>query len=278
MKTLLIPILFIVLAPVLGGFIYGFERIVRARMQNRVGPSLFQPFFDFFKLLDKRPMLVHSFHAFLGVMHFVAAWFALAVLVLGGDMLVVIFLHLLATALLIVAGYSVKSIFSHMGSARQALAALSYEPVLIAIAIGMYLVNGSFDVSALYGAPQPLLYKLPLAFVALLMVMPIKLKKSPFDIADAHQEIVGGAEIEFSGIFFEALYTARWVEYVFGYTLVFLFAANNVWLGLALAVVSFFVINAVDNSTGRLNYKDMVKISLGISLPVAVLNLIFVAI
>ncbi len=275
MNNLIAAIVFIALAPVLGGLVYGVERKVRARMQNRMGPSILQPFFDFMKLLDKRPMMVHSTHAFLGIMHFVAIWFALAVLVLGGDMLVVIFLHLLATALLVVAGYSVRSVFSHLGSTRQALSALAYEPVLLAIAIGFFMVTGSFNTSAVMNSAQPLIVKLPLAFVALLMILPIKLKKSPFDVADAHQEVVGGAEIEFSGVFFEALYTARWVEYMFGYSLVALFAGANIWLGIGMATVVFFVVNAVDNSTARLNYKDMLKISLGIALPLALLNLVF---
>ncbi len=277
MNNLIASIIFVVLAPVLGGLVYGLERKVRARMQNRMGPSIFQPFFDFFKLLDKRPMMIHSTHAFLGVMHFVAIWFALAVLVLGGDMLVVIFLHLLATALLVIAGYSVRSVFSHMGSTRQALSALAYEPVLVAIAIGFYMVTGSFNTSAVMSHPTPLIAKMPLAFIALLMILPIKLKKSPFDVADAHQEVVGGAEIEFSGVFYEALYTARWVEYIFGYSLVALFAGANIWLGFGMASAAFLLVNAVDNSTARLNYKDMLKYTLGVGLPLALINLVFIA-
>ncbi len=115
---LLIKILLIVLAPVIGGFLYGIERIVRARMQRRIGPPLLQPFYDFLKLADKRKMIVHSTHAFLGIVHFFSLWFALAVLLLGGDLILVIFLHLLSTSLLILAGYSTRSIFSHLGANR----------------------------------------------------------------------------------------------------------------------------------------------------------------
>src|SRR5664279_4609608 len=100
MKDVLIPVLLIVLAPFIGGLVYGFERIVKARMQRRIGPPLLQPFYDFLKLADKRKMIVHSTHAFLGIMHFVSLWFALAVLLLGGDLILVIFLHLLSTSLL----------------------------------------------------------------------------------------------------------------------------------------------------------------------------------
>ena len=57
---LFLKILLIVLAPVIGGFVYGFERIIKARMQRRIGPPLLQAFYDFLKLADKRKMIVHS--------------------------------------------------------------------------------------------------------------------------------------------------------------------------------------------------------------------------
>jgi ech hydrogenase subunit B len=138
----------------------------------------------------------------------------------------------------------------------------------------MYLVTGSFDASSVYKMSEPLLYKMPLAFVALLLILPIKLKKSPFDIAEAHQEITGGAEIEFSGIFYEAVYTAKWLDYVFCYTLVFLFAGSNILLGVALVVFTFFYLNALDNSSARVNYRQMLRFSLTVAFSLAFINLL----
>jgi ech hydrogenase subunit B len=274
MNDLLIPVLLIVLAPLIGGLVYGFERIVKARMQRRIGPPLLQPFYDFLKLADKRKMMVHSAHAFLGIMHFVSLWFALAVLLLGGDLILVIFLHLLSTALLILAGYSTRSIFSHLGANRTAISILAYEPVLIIIAVSIFILTGSFDTAVVYNWEEPLLFKMPLAFIALLLVLPIKLKKSPFDVAEAHQEVTGGVELEFSGIFFEAVYTAKWLDYVFCYTLVFLFAGNNILLGIGLIIFTFFYLNALDNSSARVNYKQMLRFSLMVSFSLAFINLL----
>ncbi|MGE4296299.1 MAG: NADH-quinone oxidoreductase subunit H, partial [Campylobacterales bacterium] len=70
--------LLVALAPVLGGLLYGVERKLKARMQRRKGPPIIQPFYDFFKLIDKRPMIVHSLHAWLGVLHFLGMWLAVA--------------------------------------------------------------------------------------------------------------------------------------------------------------------------------------------------------
>ncbi|MBE2231628.1 MAG: NADH-quinone oxidoreductase subunit H [Chitinophagaceae bacterium] len=274
MNGYLLPVLLIILAPFIGGLVYGFERIVKARMQRRIGPPLLQPFYDFLKLADKRQMIVHSAHAFLGIMHFVSLWFALALLLLGADLILVIFLHLLSSALLIMAGFSTRSIFSHLGANRTALSILAYEPVLIIIAVSLFINTGSFDAAAAFTSEEPLLFKMPLAFVALLLVLPIKLKKSPFDVAEAHQEITGGVELEFSGLFFEAVYTAKWLDYIFCYTLVFLFAGSNILLGIGLVAGTFLYLNALDNSTARVNYKQMLRFSLGIAFTLAFINLL----
>ena len=274
MNNNIVQILLIVLAPVLGGLIYGIERKVRARMQRRMGPPVLQPFYDFLKLMDKRKIMVHSTHAFLGILHFVSLWFALAVLIMGGDFILIIFLHLLSTALIILAGFSTRSIFSHLGANRSAISVLAYEPVLVIIAVSAYMLTGSFNVSELYASTTPVIMKMPLAFVALLVILPIKLKKSPFDIAEAHQEVVGGVELEYSGIFYEAVYTAKWLDYIFCYLLVFMFGGNDIWLGLVLAVLTFIYINALDNSTARVNYKQMLRFSLWVALPMAFFNLL----
>ena len=79
------------------------------------------------------------------------------------------------------------------------------------------------------------LWQLPLLFGALLMVLPVKLKKSPFDAVEAHQEIVGGVEIEYSGVFFEFLYMAKMLEYIFIYFFVYLFAGSDWLLGTILS-------------------------------------------
>lgn len=274
MKEQILISILILLAPLIGGLLYGAERIMRARMQRRLGPPLLQPFYDALKLADKRRMIVHSPHAFLGIMHLVTLWFALGVLLLGGDLVLVLFLHLLSSALLLLAGFSTRSIFSHLGSNRMAVSILCYEPVLILIAVAAYMLTGSFEAAAVFSYSQPLLFKMPLAFLALIMVLPIKLQKSPFDVATAHQEITGGAELEFSGIFYEAVYTARWLDLVFCYTLVYLFGASDPLIGTGLVLLVFVFLNALDNSSARVNYKQMLLFSLGVTLPVAFLNLL----
>ncbi len=273
MMTLYLSYIFILFAPILGGLIYGIERVVRARMQNRIGPPVLQPFFDMFKLLDKQPFMINSYHIVFALMHFITLWIVVAMIVLGYSLLYIIFIHLIATIFLVLAGYSVKSVYSHMGSNRELMAMVAYEPILILIAIGFYLVNGSFDTAIIFQNSSTL-FPMILLFLALLLIIPIKLKKSPFDATEAHQEIVGGVEIEFSGVFFEILYMAKWIEYIFIYLLVFLFAGNNLVLGIVLSIIVFFIINLIDNSTARVRIDHLVKIVLSVGLSLCILNLV----
>jgi len=265
------------LSPLVGGLVYGFERIVRARMQGRVGPPLLQPFYDFFKLMEKRSLIVHSFHAFMGVMYLIGTWFSLYVLLSGGDLLIAVFFHLLSLAFLVVGGFSVRSPYSVLGSMRELLHMVAAEPIFVLAAVGLYLVCGSFQVSELlHTCKLPVLY-LPLLFIALLLSLPGLLKKSPFDVAEAHQEIIGGPEIEYSGKFYEAIYTAKWIEYVYAFFFVFLFAGSSYLIGALLVLVSFFLVNLIDNATARFNFRQMVAFHWYVLVPLAVVNLMLLA-
>lgn len=262
----------ILLAPLLGGLLYGGERVLRARMQRRQGPPLLQPFYDMFKLMDKRSLIVHAPHALLAIGHFLLLWFSIAAIFLGWNLLYIIFLHLFAQVVLILAGYSVRSVYSHVGANRELLALVAYEPILILVAVGFYLVSGSFDISRILEG-EGYLVQMPLLFAALLIIVPIKVKKSPFDVTEAHQEIVGGVEIEYSGVFYEFLYMARFLEYLFIYSFIFLFGGISYGVGAVLVAVTFLLVNLVDNATARVRTAHMVKIVYGVAMSLAVINI-----
>jgi len=256
-----------------GGLLYGFERVVRARMQNRQGPPLLQPFYDMFKLMDKQAFIIHPYHTILAILHFITLWGVVALIIFGGNLLYAVFLHLLSSLLLVTAGYSVRSIYSHIGANRELLSIVAYEPILILLSVCFYLLYGSFELTNIRETSSAFVDLLPI-FIAFLLIVPIKLKKSPFDAAEAHQEIVGGVEIEYSGIFFEFLYMAKWLEYIFIYLLLFLFAGENLLFGFALGVFLFLVLNLVDNATARVRIDHLLKIVIGAGLFLAVINVL----
>ena len=262
------------LAPLWGGLIYGVERKMRARMQRRQGPPLLQPFYDMFKLMEKRTLIIHSTHAMLAVAHFLALWLVVAALFTGWNLLYIVFLHLAALIILVMAGYSVRSPYSHLGANRELLALVAYEPIMIMVAVGFYLVSGSFDVSAIMEGGG-YLGQMPLLLIAFLIIVPLKVKKSPFDTVEGHQEIVGGVEIEYSGLFYEFLYMARFLEYIFVYGVILLFGGADWWLGLGLALAAFAAVNVVDNATARVRSDQMLRIVYGSAFILAALNLMW---
>jgi len=277
MKFESVMILLTLIAPILGGLAFGAERIVRARMQSRIGPPLMQPFYDFFKLMDKRPLMVHSLHAVMGIMYFVACWFALVVLFLGNDLLVAVFFHVIAVLALTIGAFSVRSPYSVIGAMRELMHMISYEPLMVLMVVGFYEVVGSFnlkDILTYQGIP---ILQMPVIFVSFVLAIPMMLHKSPFDVAEAHQEIIGGVEIEYSGPFYEAVYTGKWIEYVYVFFFVFLFAGSHYLLGLGLVLAVFIFINALDNATARLDFRRMVKFSWFMLIPLSALNIIFLA-
>ena len=269
--------LLILLAPMFGGLIYGVERVVRARMQNRVGPPVLQPFYDMYKLFGKEPFMINNYHIVFAIMHLMTLWVAVGLVIFGVNFLYVIFIHLLSSIFLVLAGYSVNSVYSHIGSNRELLSIVAYEPILIFVAVGFYILNSSFDIDIIRSqvSQVPQLF---LLFLAFLLIIPIKLKKSPFDATEAHQEIVGGVEVEFSGVFFEILYMAKWIEYIFIYSVLLLFAGDSFLYGGLIFLGVFFLVNLIDNSTARIKIEHLVKITLFIGLSLSVLNLVMLGV
>ena len=273
----MINVILTLLAPIIGGVVYGIERVVRARMQRRVGPPLLQPFYDFFKLMDKRPIMIHSLHALMGIMYFIAEWFALAVLLLGNDLLIAVFFHVIAVLALVIGASSVRSPYSVLGALRELMHMISYEPLMVLMVVALYLVAGSFDIRDVLSYEGYPILEIPLVFFAFLLTIPMMLQKSPFDIAEAHQEIIGGPEIEYSGPFYEALYTGKWIEYIYVFTFVFLFGGSHYWLGALLVILAFLFVNLLDNSSARLDFRAMVKFAWVFLIPMAALNVILIA-
>lgn len=265
--------LLILFAPIYAGFFEGAQRVIKAKMQRRIGPPIFQPFYDMYKLMDKRALMVNKTHTLLGLFYFFILWLMIAFIYLGFNLLYIIFLHLLASITLVLAGFSVKSIFSHIGSNRKLLSIVAYEPILLLVAIGIYLVYGSFEISEILNSPSNF-FQLFFVYLALIVIIPAITKLSPFDAPKAHQEIVGGIEIEYGSIFYEFLYAAKFLEMIFAYSFVYILAGSNHILGTILVLFTFLVVNLIDNSTARIKAGNMVKVVLSVGIILTSINIL----
>jgi formate hydrogenlyase subunit 4 len=278
MRELVIILLVLVAAPVLGGLLSGIDRIITARMQGRVGPPVLQPFYDVFKLLGKERFLVNQRQVLWAIGYLALIITSLAMLCLGSDLLVIVFVMAFAAICFVLGGLSTKSPYSHIGSQRELLQMLSYEPVLILLAIGVFMQNQSFLVKDIFARPEPLLFSLPLVFIAVLLILTIKMRKSPFDLSTchhAHQELVQGITTEYSGPYLALIELTHWYELVLVLGLVVLFWAQPVWAGLLLALAAFFIELVIDNICARMTWSWMVKLTWTVGIILCLVNLGF---
>jgi len=278
-NQLWVAIIAIIVAPIIGGFLAGIDRKITARLQGRWGPPIVQPFYDFFKLLGKSRIATSrmQFVWIYGYLVFMIA--SLVFLVLKLDILLLVFLLGFAGISFVLGGFSSKSPYSHFGANRELLQILSYEPVLLLMALGIYAQNGSFMISEiLKPSSEPLLASLWPIFIALLVILTIKLRKSPFDIATshhAHQELVKGIMTEYSGPYYALIQLTEWYEIVLLLGIIALFWANPLWIGILIALAAFILELFIDNIAARMTAGWMVRFSWAIGLVLCILNIAY---
>lgn len=269
MSRPILEILITVLAvPLAGGLLAGLDRKITARMQRRRGPPLLQPFYDVLKLFGKRSMAVArttrmyvAFFLFFNI-------FAVLLFFVGQDVLLCIFAFTLACVFFAVAGYSSHSPYSFVGTERELLQIMCYEPMMLISAFGYYKVTGSFKVAHAFELGGPIIIQLPLIFLGLFYVLTIKLRKSPFDLSTSHhghQEVVKGITTELTGGCLAMVEIAHWFENVFALAFVYIFFVyeNPVsWFAaLAICLGVFFLEIVIDNTFARFKGRVMLKTS-----------------
>jgi NADH-quinone oxidoreductase subunit H len=206
LRLLIFPGLFFAV-PVAWLFLY-VERKTIARMQQRIGPPVLQPFYDFVKLLGKESTGMPGIQGLL-----MKAWPALSVSVLlgalalipvfpakggfSGDLILLITLLELPSMFYMLAGFTSRSIYGKVGSMREASLSLSSN-LLFLTAVMMIAVSAhTFRLSEL-AAPSASPARW-LGLAAIILCIPAKLRLNPFSTSSAEQEIYSGPLTEYSG-------------------------------------------------------------------------------
>jgi ech hydrogenase subunit B len=280
MKTALCVVAWVVIAPFLGGLLAGVDRIITARMQSRVGPPLLQPFYDVLKLFGKQGVAVNVFQNYYMVCFLVFVIVTGALFFSGGDILLTIFALAVAGVFFALGAFSPNSPYSNIGAERELLQMMSYEPILIIAAIGMFMVTRSWHVHDIAGFQKPLIVFLPGVFLAFLFVLTIKLRKSPFDLSTSHhghQELVKGATTEFAGPSLAVIEIAHWYENVLLMGFVYLFFAFNWVVAIPAVLVAYFIETFIDNTYARLTWHFTLKSSWIVAGVCGVVNIFLIA-
>jgi NADH:ubiquinone oxidoreductase subunit H len=113
-------------------------------------------------------------------------------------------------------------------------------------------------VSDIVSSGKPIILVLPGVFIGYLIVLTIKLRKSPFDLSTshhAHQEIVKGVTTDFAGPNLGKIEIAHWYEYVFLLGVVYLFFGFNPLIAIAAIIVAYFLEILIDNTMSRVKWQ-----------------------
>jgi NADH-quinone oxidoreductase subunit H len=256
-------------------FILWVERKAVALMQGRVGPPFMQPFFDFIKLLGKGTPPRQGIAGLL-----MRAWPLIAVASAAGavgllpvlpssggfegDLILLLALLELPSMCIIAAGFSSRSIFGEIGSAREAVLSVAYNVVFLLAIVSIAASQHTFRLEALAQLPaSPLRW---LGIIALLVCLPAKLHLNPFSLPNAEQEIYSGPMVEYAGPELALWELSHGLEWVAAVGLVATLAAPYIaiwWLaaivfvGLMLAIV--LLLSTLASATARLAIDTTVR-------------------
>ena len=244
----------LLLAPGLVGLI----RWLKARLQNRRGAPVWQPYLELRKLFAKEVVVSRNaswlFRAapFVVFASTVAVAFLVPVLAVPspfdpvGDLLVVVYLLLLGTFFLALAGLDPGSAFGGMGSSREMTVAALSEPTVALAIFALALGAGSTNLGQIVARTMadPATAVSPgylLAFGALFVVTLAENGRLPVDNPATHLELTMIHEamiLEYSGRYLALIEWAAWLKvFLFFSLLGNLFVPWGVATALALGAL-----------------------------------------
>ncbi|MEQ8525455.1 NADH-quinone oxidoreductase subunit NuoH [Gracilimonas sp.] len=296
------------------------ERRIAGLIQNRVGPNrvgpagLLQPVADVLKLLLKEDVTPSQgykvIHHIAPVIPVFTAFMTVSVIPFGENLYVTDInagvLFILAIASLGVygvtlAGWSSNSKYSLLGGLRAAAQMISYElPMGMALA-SVVLVAGSLSMVEI-AASQEYLWNVfinPIGAVIFIIAAFAEANRTPFDLVEAEQELVGGFHTEYSGMRFGMFFLAEYMHVFIGSVLIttFFFGSYHLpfagyWLpemsplakgildvSVFMGKVVFwcFVFIWVRWTIPRFKYNQVMKLGWARLLPLSILNFMLIA-
>jgi NADH-quinone oxidoreductase subunit H len=277
------------------------ERKLLARLQGRIGPPFYQPFFDFVKLMAKQPLSRPGFDGWLlsalPVLAVGASLGALALLPVfpggsgfAGDLILLVGLLEVPAVCMVLAGFASRSIFGQVGATREAVLSIAYNLPLLTALIALASSAGSLQLADLAVWPSGQTGLLAgggrlLALLALVLCLPVKLRLNPFSLSNAEQEIYAGPTTEFGGsrlALWELAHGLEWVVLT-GLVASLLPLRLGVWLVdaaifVVLSLGLVILLAVVAAATARLKVPQAARFYWRWGLGLAVLSLLAAAI
>jgi NADH-quinone oxidoreductase subunit H len=295
-----------------------FERVALGRIQrrpgpNRVGPAgLMQLAADGVKLAfkesfipEKTDRVIYVLAPAIGV---VAAFLAWTVIPIGlwynvtywiadvnVGVLIIFAVSSLNVYAIVLGGYSSNNKYSLLGGLRSAAQLISYEMALGLALVPTFMIVGSLRLRDIvdytvswgpYHGPIPLILLTPVGFIIYLISATAETNRTPFDLPEAEQELIGGFLTEYSGLKFTMYYLAEYLNVITVSTLAVLLFFGGWYLGpippvivfLVKVVIMIFVYIWLRGTFPRLRYDMLMRLGWKVLLPLAIANVVVTAI
>ncbi|HEY4025709.1 MAG TPA: NADH-quinone oxidoreductase subunit NuoH [Candidatus Dormibacteraeota bacterium] len=312
----MVAVVFVILTA--AAYTVWFERVELGHMQRRPGPNrvgpwgLMQLAADGVKLAFKESFTPRDVDPVLYVLApaimVVAAFLAWAVIPFGlsngftywianlniGILLIFAVSSMNAYAVLL-GGWSSNSKYSLIGGLRAAAQLISYEMALGLSLVPIFMIVGSLRLQDIadysvhwgpYSGPLPLIVLAPVSFVIYLVAAVAETNRTPFDLPEAEQELVGGYLTEYSGLKFVCFYLGEYVNMITVSalaSLIFLAGWHPAigplaWVSFLVKVIFFLFLYIWLRATlPRLRYDQLMRLGWKVLLPVALANVVVTA-
>src|SRR4030043_167258 len=180
-------------------------------------------------------------------------------------------------------GWASNSKYSLLGGVRAAAQMISYEVSLGLSLVPIVMLAGSFSLVDIVNAQSrlPFILMQPVSFILFFVSAAAEIKRIPFDLPEAENELVAGYHTEYSGMRFGLFFLGEYITLIVlgGLVAVFFlggwrgpFLPPIIWFTLKVLVIVFVMI-WIRGTLPRLRYDQLMSIGWKVLIPVSLLNI-----
>ncbi len=296
----------------LAAYLVWVERKLLGRMQARYGPNragqfgLLQPLVDLVKLVTKEDtvpegasrgifLFAPGVVAAVALLIFAVVPFGNAVTLWGKriplvitdlniGLLLIIALSSISVYGIVLGGWASNSKYSLLGGIRGAAQMISYELPLGLSLIPVVMLARSFSLVEITDAQSrfPFILVQPVSFIIFFIAAVAEIKRIPFDLPEAENELGAGYHTEYSGMRFGLFFLGEYITMIILGSLVAVFFLGGwhgpflppiIWFLLKIWVIVFILI-WFRATFPRLRYDQLMNTGWKVLIPIALLNII----
>ena len=287
------------------------ERKLLGRMQARFGPNrawrygLLQPLADLIKLITKEDtvpegaskmifllspgvvaataLLIFSVIPFGKDLTIMGRTLPMVITDLNVGLLFVIALSSLGVYGVALGGWASSSKYSLLGGIRGAAQMISYEVSLGLSLVPIVMLAGSFSLVDIVNAQDriPFILIQPISFILFFVSTAAEIKRIPFDLPEAENELVAGYHTEYSGMRFGLFFLGEYITMIVLGGLVAIFFLGG-WRGPILPPFLWFLLKVwgivfiliwFRGTLPRLRYDRLMSLGWKVLIPISLLNI-----